>query len=1009
MQIISAYKTWETDRVEIEAEAVDKNIRDVLFQYSLDGNKWDNIGSADTTPPYSVIWDTKSVIPMADDSVWVNAIATDNDNLSGESAPKGFGVDNGSPTTSDDYDGEWHNYFDITLTGDDDGSGVASISYKVNDGNEIFIKGESTKIKIDTEGGNNVLEYWGVDNVGNVEMPHNKLSDIRLDKTSPEFRDITDMSLTASTSTPYRVKFEAKDALSGVSDIKISYVDVSGNAHDDGPMSRETGDIWYYDIPVPSGGWQQHVLEVGDPAIRYSFRCADEAGNIVQSQWRDVRLESCRHDATGPLKAGDVLKVWTEGPDGKIASFDIEGLSKMAMTETSPGKYEGSYEVQKGDYVENAQVTCQLGDVRNSANEPVTIDAQAPEPPVELTAIPGPEGAVTLNWKGSTSSDVVNYRIYRTQPDRKLLDDRVLASRSSWKGTQAILEKEGNCNFGISAVDKVGNEGDLRSLPALVNIDGTPPEDVADLVAESLTGSLIELSWKPSSSDDLAEYEIAYGTRQTSTPRTSWTSEKLEDGRWYDFTVRAIDKVGNKSNGRTARAQSIENEPPTAAVESINGVQHSDVLIRYQLDDRDSDSLSIICEYLKANRWQPASVTGKTAGIRATEYNGEITWNSREDIPSTSGMDVEFRITPKDSRSEGDPDVTSYSLVNILGDYDDDGKVDEVDLAIFRTAWDEQDLSKELGPAEGAPPDMIPYPDGVIDFEDLAVFSLLWVWSAGGTLAAPIQWLVNIENTEPVKFLLSHLMPVGGVGTPGRGDARTRSVAPFAADGDILSISFPTGGLMGYVSIEYDADIISFVLQQYEIPSLEQPLQSNTTFLSDANHPGRIVLAFTDLFSSFSSQSATRQSHPSKGGATTVVIDPDWEADVEEACIVFRYDIRDLQNRTMASGTEIARINRLPSSYALLQNYPNPFNPETWIPFQLAEDADIVIRIYTNTGQLARTLDMGHRKAGFYTSKAKATYWDGRNESGEEVSSGVYFYTIKAAGFTATRKMLMLE
>ena len=93
----------------------------------------------------------------------------------------------------------------------------------------------------------------------------------------------------------------------------------------------------------------------------------------------------------------------------------------------------------------------------------------------------------------------------------------------------------------------------------------------------------------------------------------------------------------------------------------------------------------------------------------------------------------------------------------------------------------------------------------------------------------------------------------------------------------------------------------------------------------------------------------------------------------------------------------------------LLQNYPNPFNPDTWIPYQLADDADVAIRIYDASGQLIRTLDLGHKQMGSYTNREKAVHWDGRNESGEPVSSGVCFYNIRAGGFTATKKMAIAK
>lgn len=91
----------------------------------------------------------------------------------------------------------------------------------------------------------------------------------------------------------------------------------------------------------------------------------------------------------------------------------------------------------------------------------------------------------------------------------------------------------------------------------------------------------------------------------------------------------------------------------------------------------------------------------------------------------------------------------------------------------------------------------------------------------------------------------------------------------------------------------------------------------------------------------------------------------------------------------------------------LLQNYPNPFNPETWIPFRLANKSSVAIHIYTQTGKLVRSLSPGIMSAGDYSSQSKALHWDGRNEKGEPVSSGVYLYTINAGEFSATRKCLL--
>ncbi|MDE0300999.1 MAG: T9SS type A sorting domain-containing protein [Candidatus Poribacteria bacterium] len=91
----------------------------------------------------------------------------------------------------------------------------------------------------------------------------------------------------------------------------------------------------------------------------------------------------------------------------------------------------------------------------------------------------------------------------------------------------------------------------------------------------------------------------------------------------------------------------------------------------------------------------------------------------------------------------------------------------------------------------------------------------------------------------------------------------------------------------------------------------------------------------------------------------------------------------------------------------LLQNFPNPFNPETWIPYRLAHDGDVRFTIYDTDGVLVRSMDLGHQAAGHYVNLSSAVYWDGRNQGGEHVASGLYFYTMSTGDFKATRRMLI--
>jgi hypothetical protein len=94
---------------------------------------------------------------------------------------------------------------------------------------------------------------------------------------------------------------------------------------------------------------------------------------------------------------------------------------------------------------------------------------------------------------------------------------------------------------------------------------------------------------------------------------------------------------------------------------------------------------------------------------------------------------------------------------------------------------------------------------------------------------------------------------------------------------------------------------------------------------------------------------------------------------------------------------------QLPTEYALSQNFPNPFNPSTSFALSLPEASDYSVRIFNITGQQVKSFS-GHLEAGVHT-----ILWDGRNEQGSSVASGVYFYKAEASGFTETRKMMMLK
>ena len=134
------------------------------------------------------------------------------------------------------------------------------------------------------------------------------------------------------------------------------------------------------------------------------------------------------------------------------------------------------------------------------------------------------------------------------------------------------------------------------------------------------------------------------------------------------------------------------------------------------------------------------------------------------------------------------------------------------------------------------------------------------------------------------------------------------------------------------------------------------------------------------------------------------VIGPDGNA--ESQTLTFKVTPEHLANAVLS--LKLDSIGQPPQSQ-LLQNYPNPFNPETWIPYQLSEDSAVSIAIYDTTGQLVRALSLGFQAAGFYNSRERAAYWDGRNALGERVASGVYFYQLTTPTFQQTRRLVIVK
>ena len=183
-------------------------------------------------------------------------------------------------------------------------------------------------------------------------------------------------------------------------------------------------------------------------------------------------------------------------------------------------------------------------------------------------------------------------------------------------------------------------------------------------------------------------------------------------------------------------------------------------------------------------------------------------------------------------------------------------------------------------------------------------------------------------------------------------------------------------------------------------------LQFGQTGQSNADVNGDGVVNIDDLIQVAGSISNTGQAPQGQPLALTTITPGDIHSWIAQAEALNRTDAM-TQRGIRFLGQLLSALT--PKVTALLPNYPNPFNPETWLPYRLAEDATVEIVIYDVHGVEVRRFDVGYQRAGYYTDKAKAVYWDGRNAHGESVASGVYFYQLRAGVYSQLRQLVILK
>ncbi len=233
----------------------------------------------------------------------------------------------------------------------------------------------------------------------------------------------------------------------------------------------------------------------------------------------------------------------------------------------------------------------------------------------------------------------------------------------------------------------------------------------------------------------------------------------------------------------------------------------------------------------------------------------------------------------------------------------------------------------------------------------------------------------------------------------------------------VLRVFEPTGRMSPSVDVNRDGEvnILDFVLV---IKHFGENAPTNTG--TDVNKDGEVnvldlVWIIISVEGSRAVAAAPYRRHLTGGIATGISN----STDLSGADITLLSSFYERIEEISASATHKKLVKRFlkallmsveePMDTKLHANYPNPFNPETWIPYQLAEDSNVTIRIYDASGHIVRTLFTGHQTAGYYLSRSEAVYWDGKNELGEQVASGVYICELATPTFKQTRQLVILK
>jgi N-acetylneuraminic acid mutarotase len=586
-----------------------------------------------------------------------------------------------------------------------------------------------------------------------------------------------------------------------------------------------------------------------------------------------------------------------------------------------------------------------------------------------------------------------------------------------WQVQQDLPDATWDVLFRITAFD---NDASVPAVwPTRLNMLGLPEAAITSDLSGEWSGDIV-IDYQADDPDGdpidlvfLYEYPADSWREATVTGSTSLSgpSEYAGSVTWHsgsDLAGLDVEAVGFRiwphttgGTGGFAAETDVHvdnNELPTVTLETPSGPVGRDVHIPCTLTDAEGDTLDFYLEYSLdgGTTWNMASYGPQHRGLLPAGYSVVIEWHSLDDVGYIRCSQVKLRVWANDHDVGPDTFTGTFSLANYVGDYTGDITVDFADFATLVSAWNSQDTYHDIGPATGTVPDLVPVYDGKIDFEDLAVYAMMWTWSDANPPAVAARAIARPVTTR-----------AAGRKTAEKDDHPVRLEQPmpddpWAPDDGILELRFQTSGVSGLTSAGLTLEYDTRYLKLSEVvpgpmlgttggakPSLVQLKRVN-------EEEGRIELLLGRI----------DPERPSVSGSGMLAVARFEKLSREDSVVRVTYDLRDRQAAAIAGGDYEASVQATlrPTEFALLQNYPNPFNGETVIRFQLPTEQRVQIQLYNMRGQLVTTLLDERRDAGYHRVS-----WNGRDAAGRPVASGIYIYLIQAGTNRTSKKLVILR